>query len=188
MPSDGNAGEVSHHVRVGTALRRIRGRDPLAVWLLAHGLADQVSKWAWTSEAMTAALVGFDEDRMRAAVSELETQGLLVRLTPEHPAAIQFAHRYRLCTLLRGLGRMPRWGGWYAVGLGNEPAVKMTDFVSEIWRWAPAAPNLWSLCEAFVAADGERAGAVSSTAQILADVLRSLHLILAYNAGYLDET
>jgi hypothetical protein len=181
LGSGGHGQALSHRVRVGAQIRRLAAGDPLAVWLLAHGLPDQIDKQPWTDAAMLSALPWLDERRLQTALVGLEADGLLVRVAPDKPAAVGMAHRYRLRPLLVGLGWRPEWVG-HGVGL-TEPVAVMTDFVHEIWRWGPATGTLWSLCEVFAAVDHDDGG----PRRVLGDVLRNLHQILANRAGYLDE-
>lgn len=177
-------GNQEHHVRIGDRFRRLGGGEQLAVWLLSHGMPGHGFERPWTYDVMASAVHGVNKTRLRSITEDLEESGLLVRVDPDGPSAIAFAHRYRLRPLLVGFG-WRREGGGFVLGL-NEPVALLTEFAYQIWKWGPATPTLWTIAEAFARADRAR-GEVGDAGQVLADVLRSTHLILANRAGYLDE-
>lgn len=179
-----------HRIRVGEEAVRLFSEDELAAWLLAHGLPGTVADQPWTREAMAvAAREQGGDDRATAlsgAVTELLTEGVLIEVPDGSRAAREFATSYRFCPLLVGLGVDPRQPDQVVIGLTGNPIVTIDQLGYEVWLWSPAQANLWELSRSFAEVGDRLAGTATLPEDMLAQVLRRVHRLLAHGAGYLD--
>lgn len=181
---------ANHHVaRVGWKSAKLPDQAHVDVWLLAHGVADQVEA-PWTREAIAEAAHGYHRTKVHDIIDSLLSLGLLTVVRSGTDQAVEFAYHYRIRPLLVGLGNEPENPARTGIGLpGLAPLLEVDASDFEIWQWAHLWPNIWSACEGLAQAGREAGGGSSSNlhpASVLASMIRSMRTLLAKNAIYLD--
>lgn len=165
--------EGLHHVRLGTQHQTMT-EDEFGVWVLAHSEDPK-----WTVEDVLSLAAKADLPDAAAAVARLTAAGLLV----SEADPVDFAHRYRLRSLMVGLGNTPEQPDVYALGFPGLPPAALVDEGSyELWQWAALTPSLWHTCEVRAKATAD---SVSAT-DLVPDVLAELRPLLANSCAYLD--
>ncbi|MGH3715914.1 MAG: hypothetical protein ACRDT4_21005 [Micromonosporaceae bacterium] len=177
----------AYHIRRGMELVAVPD-DAFAVWGLAHGSPDN-TEHPWTrrevfTQAQQAGLYSAP-----ALLRDLREANLIAEVFPGTPAARQFAEAYHLHPTLLGLGNTAADAGTFSVGLVGTPLLQVSRPVFELWRWAPAALNLWDVCAFFAEAEqshGESDPEMTDPELLLTGFLSSLHALLTGGAAYLD--
>lgn len=181
-----------HAVRVGRDTARLPDDHHFSVWALAHGIDDESDAKSWNRQAVERAAreTGIaDASRVFDAVRDL---GLVVSI-PLHDdaAAVEFAQRYRMQSLLVGLGNRPDSPLLHGIGLpGLDPAVRVLMDQYELWQWGHLGTSLWHSIELNTqvwresgATDPEKI----EPRRALAQSLRTLHLLVSHSAAYVDR-
>ncbi|MGH3656215.1 MAG: hypothetical protein ACRDUA_06115, partial [Micromonosporaceae bacterium] len=171
--------------------------DHLRVWALSHGLPGQVGEVPWHRQAVLDA-AGHVPESARL-LDALIAMGLVVEVSPGTPGAADFARTHRMRPLLTGLGNSPDDPLRFAIGLIGTPVVKVESSVFEMWQWGRLGSSLWDTADMFfkvdqaskvdqAMSDAARSGRTTDggTESVLTDILERLHLLLGYNAAYLD--
>ena len=96
---------------------------------------------------------------------------------PEDADAAAFAAAHRLRGLKLGLGQDPAAPDGLLLGLPGQRAVAVSRFGYEVWLWGQRTPTLWSACERI---------AQARAAEVLPELIESLHPLLAAAVAYLD--
>jgi len=132
------------------------GRDDVAlhgaeatVWALAHGGAPNAA-------ALDAATLVRSAEQLRVpeagqVVARLVERGLLVAVPAADPVSV--ARRYRLRSLLVGLGSLPGFPGERALGLPAQPRLRLSAAAAQRWTWWPVLPTLLDAATAQVTLD-----------------------------------
>jgi len=185
----GKDAALKHHiVRVGWDTPKLPDDDHLGVWALTHGLSTRIDTTPWTRGAV--------EDAAReAGVAEpgpifdtLLERGLVAELPAGE--AVEFASRYRMQSLMVGLGNTPDDPLQNGIGLpGVAPAVMVPPKTYQLWQWGHLGNSLWQACQ-LLAEVGREASPdrpqESDPEFVLYRALEALRTLVAHNVAYLD--
>lgn len=179
-------------VRLGVDVQQLAGDEAFGVWALAHGLPDRIADTPWT---VTELIRAADEMQLPDPAGHLErltAQGVLALVRPGTPGAVEFARSHRIQPLMMGLGNTPHDPLTFGLGvIGAAPVVKVPSSLYDVWQWGRIGRNLWETVELFAKVERDvrpdRPG-VPDPEGILTRMLGELHLLLAHNAAYLDQT
>jgi hypothetical protein len=187
----GAGAPLSHHcVRIGPDVYRLDSEEEVAVWALAHGLTSQLGGQAPWTRGSVAAVSPLGAGETAAVVDKLLAREVLVEVAPGTAEAFDFATDVRLRALLRGTGNSLQYPTQYGIGHVAEPLVLVPSELLELWTWGPAFDDLWSACTLFANANRESSDAATRPTapdEVLATLMRQMHLLLAAGAAYLDE-
>ncbi|HZX06356.1 hypothetical protein [Kribbella sp.] len=139
--------------------------EEFAVWSLAHGLADDRSRW--DRQRIAELLAGSE---IPDCIDQLLARNLLAEVDLDSPA--DFAARHRLLPLHLGLGNSPEVTAVFRSGTTELPLAGMTRTLYDLWLSGHLSPNLLVACKAHNAE--------------LPAVLTSLHALLSPSAACLD--
>lgn len=184
-----NSAPKHYIVRVGWDTPKLADEAHFDVWALAHGLPARIGTVPWTRDAIVRAARDAGMTDPEPILDTLLGLGLIVEVVPGTPEAVDFAKRYRVQSLLIGLGNGPDEPVLDGIGLpGLPPLVRVEPRVFELWQWAHLWPDLWSACEALAAAAHETGGdsEESQPERGLDFALSALRTLIAHNAAYLD--
>jgi hypothetical protein len=179
-----------HVVRIGWDTYKLDGNGQLAVWALAHGLpeAGGDDTAPWTRSAVEGAARAAGVPNVTRTVAELIAKDLLVEVTPGTDEAIEFARMCRTRSLLIGLGNTAAEPQRYGIGVAeNAPAIRVSGFTYELWKWGHACDNLWHVCQVLAAAGDPTDPDQADPERVLTRCLASIQVLLASGAIYLDE-
>jgi hypothetical protein len=179
-----------HVVRVGWDVYKLRGNEQLAVWALAHGLPDAGTQDAapWTRGAVEAAARSGGIRDVAGTMAELLGQDLLIEVRPGTPDAVDFARACRTRSMLIGLGNTLDDPLHYAIAaFESAPPVRVDAFTYELWKWGHGCDSLWHACHVMTAAGDPADPDQVDPERVLSRCLRSIQVLLANGAVYLDE-
>ncbi|MGH3737666.1 MAG: hypothetical protein ACRDT6_18950 [Micromonosporaceae bacterium] len=186
FPDADEPAEQAYHVRRGSELVALPG-DAFLVWGFAHGTPDHPQPWTRQEVFSQARSTGLDS--VPQLVRDLGTAGLVAEVFPGTPAAREFAETHQAHPTLLGLGNTADDVGTFSIGLVGTPMLQVSRAIFELWRWAPAAHNLWDVCQFFTEnerAHGESDPEVTDPELLLTGYLGALHELLSGGAVYLD--
>jgi hypothetical protein len=174
-----------HNVRV---LGEIRELDDarFAVWVLMHGVPDRLGDRVWSREAVRDAAAGADVDRL---LDGLLADGLAAELTPGSAEAVEFARRHAMRHRMLGLGNTAEEPWLFSIGFYDQPVVRVTREVYDLWDSCELADSLWSACESIALSErqaGNTDPAQTDAAQMLHGFLGTIHHLLAMSVVYLE--
>jgi hypothetical protein len=179
-----------HVVRIGWDVYKLRGDEEMAVWALAHGLPDAGGEEMapWTRGAVEAAARAGGRRNVAGAIDELMAQDLLIEVMPGTQDAIEFASVCRTRSLLIGLGNTPEDPLHHGISASEYPSpVRVDGFTFELWKWGHACDSVWHACHVMAAAGDPADPDQVDPERVLDRCLRSVQMLLAYGAIYLDE-
>jgi len=183
----GKDAPLKHHiVRVGWDTPKLPDDDHLGVWALAHGLSTRIDTTPWTRRAVEdAAREAGMADPARIYDSLLE-RGVIVEVHD----ALEFAQRYRMQSLMVGLGNTPDDPLQSGIGLpGVTPAVMVPLKTYQLWQWGHLGNSLWLACQ-LLAEVGREASPESPQESdpeyVLQRAIGALRTLIAHNVAYLD--
>lgn len=158
---------------------------PGRVWLAAHGEPAELATTAWTRDAVVSRRPALDPVGAGLLWGTLTGLKLIVEVAPGEPAAVDFARTHRLVPRMHGMGNRSDAPNRFLVGYPPDEVATLTWYQWRLWREAHLEPSLWDGCHRQVA--NERAAGRDLDARaLLADTLRSLHIMLALRFAYLD--
>ena len=179
-------------VRIGVDVAQIVGDERFGVWALAHGLPDRLDKGPWTRSALLAAATEAELPDAETHLDALLEQKVLTQVAPGTPESIEFAKTHRLQPLMMGLGNSPQDPLSFGLGfVGAPPVVRVPSFLYELWQWGRIGRSLWHTVEMFAKVEREvaqKGAGVPDPQAVLDRILSQLHVLLAHNAAYLDQT
>ena len=162
-----------------------------AVWLLMHGPADpSAQRGPWTRAGvaeLARAQTGLRADDL---IDRLLLDGHGVEIQPGTPQAVEFAQNHRLVPLMPGLGNTPQEPWSYGIGMvGQQPRVRVTHPVYEVWQWSTVEESLWLTCLG-IEQVARRAGStnpdVINPERLLSGFLDVAHALLAAGVACWD--
>ena len=182
-------GDVPQQVRRGATFHDLTGQQ-FTIWTLAHGSPEAVQNevaWRRRSVEELAKLTGLTG--VADLVDEMITTGLLVDVAPGTDQALDFAKTHRVTPLMLGLGNTADEPWLFDIGFLNQPILKVTHAIYDLWQWSAMDDTLWATCES--AADiARRAESTdpekTDPGKMLTGFLPSLHALLLSNAACLD--
>lgn len=176
--------ERHHIVRLGLTHRTLTA-DEFGVWVLAHGTTE-VGTGAWPVGELLDLATDAELPDAPDAVARLVEAGLLALVDAEAGGTRRFAESHRMHPLLVGIGNTDDEPDRYQLGFPGLPPVAVVDTSAyELWQWGHLAPTLWHTCEVrekVAAGLGEPVAA----ADLVADTLGDLRVLLANSCAYLD--
>jgi hypothetical protein len=179
-------------LRVGMDIRQLTTDQEFGVWALTHGLPDRLDQTAWTRSALLRVAAEMELTDAPTVLDTLITRGVVAEVTPGTDEAVEFARRHRLQPLMTGLGNTPQDPLTFSLGfVGIPPVVKINNFLYELWQWGRIGRSLWQTVEMFAKVEQEvtaKGQGVPDPESALTRILGQLHVLLAHNAAYLDET
>ena len=144
----GAAGPAPGIVRLGRDDVALHGAEA-TVWALAHGGAPNAA--ALEPATLVRAVEQLRVPDAGPVVAQLGERGLLVVVPASDPVPV--ARRYRLRSLLLGLGALPGFPGERALGLPGQPRLRLSAAAAQRWTWWPVLPTLLDAATAQVALD-----------------------------------
>lgn len=162
------------------------------VWLLAHGLLDQLEHGIrWTRATLLEVALPVVGNDVNSIVESLLERDVLMETAPGTKQAVEFAKEVRLVPLQWGLGNSPEEPWMWRIGLPSQPLVGVPHVVYNTWEWSHMYVNLWESCKALAKMNAEDAELPARTEErnpeaILADVLNSTHVLLSGACAFLD--
>lgn len=172
---------LAHRLRVGGRVRPLESAELLHAWVLAHGVAGQLTEEPWTYRSALEYAGLFGSAASAAAFDQLRARRLVVEVVPGTVEAVAFATAHRLRPLQLPLGRDPDQPGLALVGCPGQPAVALPPSTYDMWLSVQRTPSLWTACRSI--AQDRPDGAAEA---VLDEVLGHLHGLLSIGAGYLD--
>ena len=166
-----------HRVRVGREPRRLFSDEQFLAWVFAHGIPEELDADPWTRASVQERGRQATGLELSEAVDDLLAEGLLVEVGPEEADAAAFAAAHRLRGLKLGLGEDPAAPDGVLLGVPGQPAVAVSRFGYDVWLWGQRTPTLWSACERI---------AQARAAEVLPELIETLHPLLATAVAYLD--
>ncbi|MGH3660736.1 MAG: hypothetical protein ACRDT8_22305 [Micromonosporaceae bacterium] len=162
-----------------------------AIWGLCHGQPDRPSEDPLTRSAVLELAERSGVPDSAAIIKDLAAENLVSEVLPGTRQAVRFAEAYRLHPTLLGLGNSAADPTTFSIGVLNTPMLQVSRNIFELWRWSPAAANLWDVCQFFAEAErshGETDPASTDPEVVLTGFLHALHGLLTGGAVYLDPT
>jgi hypothetical protein len=163
--------------------------------VLLHGQPDQAGDRVWSRVAMqdsvdaAAADASGEPPSIDPVVDSLLADGFAVELAPGTDAAVDFAGRHRMVPRMLGLGNSPTEPWMYEIGFFDNPIVKVTDEVYQLWQACAIDDTLMQTCESIAASarestmtDPERI----DPARVAAGFLATIHDLLMMSVVYLE--
>jgi hypothetical protein len=176
---------VRYTIRRGSLLWSLSAA-PAAIWIAAHGLADGAGITPWTRAAVFAqAADTLPSPQAETAYGELLVLRLITEVDPDAPEAVDFARAHRLLPRAHGLGNTPGNPGRFRVGFPPDLVASLPWNLWRLWRDSHLEPSLWDACVTRSAQE-ERAGRSADPHILLANMLDTLHILLAIRVAYLD--
>lgn len=179
-----------HVVRVGWDTPKLPDEAHVDIWALTHGLPARIDTVPWTRDAVLEAAADAGMTDADTILETLLQLGLVAEVGADAEGARAFAARYRLQSLLVGLGNSPDDPALDGIGLiGLPPLVRVRPRVFEVWQWAHLWPSLWSAAEGMAQVAREVEGEGSEYAdpdRMLGFLLVATRKLVAHNAAYLD--
>ena len=161
--------------------------DHFGVWALAHGLSSRLDTTPWTRTAVEAAAAEAGMAKPGRIFDALLERGVIVEVRD----VAEFARRYRMQSLMVGLGNTPDEPLRNGIGLpGLAPAVLVPLKTYELWEWGHLGNSLWHACEMLAEVGRETTPDdpdQSDPERILDRALDSLRTLVAHNVAYLDN-
>lgn len=186
---DRDAPAQHYVVRVGWDTPKLPDAPHRDVWLLTHDLTAAEAS-AGTRDAIARSASDAGIANAHSIIDTLLGLGVLALVRPGTEQAAEFAHSYRLQSLLVGLGNVPDGPDVRGIGLpGLPPLLEVPPSDFEIWQWAHLWPSIWSACEGLAAAaseDGATTRATARSSDVLEPMLGAIRTLIAANAIYLD--
>lgn len=178
-------------LRLGVGAPQLKDDPHFTMWAMAHGLPEPMGRTPWTREAAIEAAGRMGMSNAEQLADELKADGTVAEVTLGTPAAVEFARTHRLLPLMMGLGNTPEDRLRFGIGfVGTPPAVKVDSFVFEIWQWSRLHLNLWQTAQEFAKVEQKFPSGKpdSSPEGMLGEILSRLHVLLAANAAYVDQS
>jgi hypothetical protein len=156
------------------------------IWMAAHGQLAEVAKTTWTMSAVLArGAPGLTPQQQGVSYGILLGFKLVVEVDPDGPEALEFARTHRLLPSAFGQGNTSDDPFRFRVGHPPNRTAMMGWNEMRLWRDGQQEPSLWDACVTRAAAE-ERAGYPLEPERLLADTLRTLHIMLALRLTYVD--
>jgi hypothetical protein len=179
-----------HAVRIGWEIYRLEDAGQFAVWALGHGLPEPGGgdTAPWTRSALIGAARASGIPNIGDALADLTARDLLIEVTPGTAEAVEFARVCRTRSLLIGLGNTLEEPRLYAIGASeNVPAVWVSGFAYELWKWGHACDSVWQACHVIAAAGDPNDPDETDPERVLTRCLAAIQVLVAGGAMYLDE-
>ncbi len=181
---------LAHHtVRIGRTPVRLQSDEEFGLWALCHGLTGDAASRTWSRDGVLAAAAESGIADAPRLLQELITEDIVVEVAPDTPDSIDFAKSYRVVPLMFGVGLTGDDPVTAGIGLQGQPAIEVTSFGYELWRFGHRVGNLWDFGRIHGEALAQAAGASreeTAPEQMLLHIFWELQPLLACNAVYLD--
>lgn len=180
--------ERYHNVRVGEQIHELDDAR-FAAWALLHGVPDQLGERPWTRTAIREAAASAGVADVDRSLDALLADGFAAEVTPGTDGALTFARGHRLGHRMLGLGNSEEEPWLYTIGFFDQPVVKVTRSVYNLWDWGADADDLWSACETLAGEERRTGGddpVITDPAQLLTAFLGTVHQLLSASVVYLE--
>jgi hypothetical protein len=176
---------VAYTIRRGNMLVTVPQHTAM-IWMAAHGQLAEIGVTTWTRSAVLDQGAGaLTPQQQGVTYGYLLGFKLVAEVDPDEPEAVEFARTHRLLPSAFGQGNTPDDPLRFRVGHPPKRTAMMGWNEMRLWRDGHQHPSLWDACLARAAAE-ERAGHPLEPERMLADTLRTLHVMLALRLTYVD--
>jgi hypothetical protein len=176
---------VAHTIRRGDMLVTVTQQAAM-IWMAAHGRLAEVGTTTWTLPAVLERGAGDLAPQQQGVLyGYLLGFKLVAEVDPDGPEAMDFARTHRLMPSAFGQGNTSEDPFRFRVGHPPKRTAMLGWNEMRLWRDGHQEPSLWDACLARAAAE-EQAGYPLEPERMLADTLRTLHIMLALRLTYID--